>query len=373
MRLGIVAIGIGLLGLGATSRADGLRYDWRLEDGAEFDTNPSRAEHITGTVNAPIPPASPLTRLVVAGNLATPVGARNTLALSAALGGKWFTVDEARAANVLVVQASASDTLKLRDSTQASLAVSYYDVFQRRSTDLPDFRSAAPSLRLDQLFGHAVSVSAGAGYRWFAFKPDDAYSFRAPTASFALRQSLAGDVLDGGADWEWTAGGSVEARNFHGPACSATGCGAGSGPTLHHDRFWIGHAEIVRTGGFLLGLGAALHLNRSNSYGESLTRGLFHTRAVVLLPWQVSLSLLGELVVTHYRDPLTFLQPIVGLPSASIEDESRSTFRVELTRLFDGRFEVGARYVYYTNAPASGPVDYRRQTFLLYLAFLDER
>lgn len=373
MRLGIVVTWLSLLGLGATARADGLRYDWRLEDGAEFDTNPARAEHIAGTLNPPTPPASPLARLVAAGNLVAPLAAWNTLAASAALGGKWFTIDQARAANVLVIQSSLSDTLKLRDSTQASLAASYYDVFQRRSTDLPDFRSAAPSLRLDQQFGRAVFLSAGAGYRWFTFKPDDAYSFAGPTALFALRQSLPGDVLDGGADWEWTAGGSMEARNFHGPACSATGCGAGGSTAFHQDRFWVGHAEIVRTGGFLLGLGAALHVNQSNSYGESLTRGLFHVRTVVLLPWEMSLSALGEIVVTHYRDPVTFVQPIVGLPSASIEDESRSTFRAELTRAFEGRFEVGARYVFYTNAPASGPVDYRRQTFLLYIAFLDER
>ena len=69
---------------------------------------------------------------------------------------------------------------------------------------------------------------------------------------------------------------------------------------------------------------------------------------------------------------LTFAQPVAGLPSASIEDESRSTFRIELARLIEGRFELGARYVYYTSAPTSGALEYRRQTALLYLAFLDE-
>jgi hypothetical protein len=81
----------------------------------------------------------------------------------------------------------------------------------------------------------------------------------------------------------------------------------------------------------------------------------------------------GELVATRYQDPLTFLQPVAGLPSASIEDESRSTFRVDVARLFEGRFEVGARYVFYTSAPTASPVEYRRQTALLYIAFLDER
>jgi len=86
----------------------------------------------------------------------------------------------------------------------------------------------------------------------------------------------------------------------------------------------------------------------------------------------MSLSLRGELVATRYRDPLTFSQPVAGLPSASIEDESRSTFRIDVARLFEGRFELGARYVYYTSAPASAAVGFRRQTALLYIAFLDE-
>jgi hypothetical protein len=86
----------------------------------------------------------------------------------------------------------------------------------------------------------------------------------------------------------------------------------------------------------------------------------------------MSLSARGEVVATRYADPLTFAQPVAGLPSASIEDEARSTFRIDLARLFYGRFELGARYVYYTNAPTSGTLGYRRQTALLYLAFLDE-
>ena len=115
-----------------------------------------------------------------------------------------------------------------------------------------------------------------------------------------------------------------------------------------------------------------MHINQSNSYGEALMRGLLHVRAVVPLPWEISLSARAELVATWYRDPLTFLQPVAGLPSASIEDESRSTLRVEISRVFARHIELGARYVYYTSAPSSGAVDFRRQTALFYIAFLDE-
>ena len=381
MRLRIVAIlGCCLCGLGARTRAEPVRYDWRLEDGLEYDTNPSHTERVAGADAQPASPASLLARLVASGNLSAPLGTRNALALAGALGGKWFVDSGARADNVLVVQADATNTLLLGQRTQAALACAYYDVYQRRSFDLPDFRSTdlpdsrstAPSLRLDQGFARSVLASLGLGYRWFTFKPDHAYSFAAPTAFITIRHTLPGDLLKGGADWEWSAGGSIEARDFAGPACTSSGCGDNASAARHQDRFWIGHAEFSRTGSWLFGAGAALHVNQSNSYGEALVRGLLHVRTVIPLPLDLSLSARGEIIATRYAAPLTFAQPVAGLPGASIEDESRSTFRIDLARLFEGRFELGARYVYYTSAPTSGALGYRRQTVLLYLAFLDE-
>ncbi len=374
MRVRIVAIvGFCLCALVVKARADQVGYDWRLEDGFEYDTNPERAERIAGVDAGPSVPASLLARLVASGSLSTPLGRRNSLALSGAVGGKWFVGSEARADNVLVIQAAAAESLRLGRRTRAALMGAYYDVYQRRSFDLPDFRSTAPSLRLDQGIAKSLQASIGGGFRIFTFKPDHSYSFTSPTAFIAIRQVLPGDLLEGGADWEWSAGGSLEARDFVGPACSASSCADSAGAARHRDRFWIAHAEWSRTGSWLFGSGAALHVNQSNSYGEALVRGLFHVRAVIPLLWDLSLSARGEVVVTRYSDPLTFLQPVAGLPSASIEDEARSTLRLDLARLFEGRFEIGARYVYYTSAPTSGAVEFRRQTLLLYLAFLDER
>jgi hypothetical protein len=374
MRLRIAAmLGILLAVRSGEVCAEPVRYDWRIEDGVEYDTNPGRIERIEGSPSQSPPPGSALARVVVSGALAADLGERNTLALSAAFGGKWFARNEARAENVLVAQASASDSLRVARRTHGVAAMSYYDVFQRRSTELPDFRSLAPSLRLEQGLAKAMLVSLGGGYRWFTFKPDGAYSFRAPTAFLLLRHVLPGDLLAGGADWEWSAGGSLEARGFDGAACTSGGCNQASGGPRHRDRFWIAHAGFARTGAWLAGAGVAVHINQSNSYGEALQRGLLHVRAVVPLPWELSLSTRAEVVVTRYRDPLTFLQPVAGVPSASIEDESRSTLRVELSRMFENHIELGARYVYYTSAPSSGAIDFRRQTALFYIAFLDER
>ena len=357
----------------ASGRADPLRYDWRLEDGVEYDSTPGRIERIDGIPSQPVPPGSTLARVVASGALVADLGESNGLALSGAFGGKWFTQSQSRAENVMVVQAAASDMQRLWRRTAVAMAFSYYDVFQRRSTELPDFRSLAPSLRLEQGIADGLVISLGGGYRWFTFKPERAFSFRAPTAFFSIHHVLPGDLLAGGADWEWRAGGSLEARGFDGAACTASGCEQASGGARHQDRFWIGHAELSRTGSWLVGAGLAVHWNQSNSYGESLVRGLVHLRAVVPLPWELSVSMRAEVVATRYGDPLTFLKPVAGLPSASIEDESRSTLRVELSRLFAGHVELGARYVYYTSAPTSSAIDFRRQTALFYIAFLDEK
>jgi hypothetical protein len=371
LTFGLCALGFGLCALPA--HADPMHYDWRLEDGFEYDTNPARTESVSGTTIEPSVPASSLARVAMSGSLSAPLGESNLLAISGALGGKWFTGSVARAENVFVVQSSVSDMQRLASRTQLAVAASYYDVFQRRSSDLPDFRSLAPALRLEQGLGRSFSLALGGGYRVFTYKPYDAYSFVAPTAFFGLRRIIPGDLLESTADWEWSLTGSVEARDFHGPACTAIGCTDETGTPRHKDRFWIANAEISRTSRWLVGGGAALHVNESNSYGEALVRGLVHVRAVIPLPWQMSLSTRGELVASRYQDPLTFLQPVAGQLSASIEDESRSTLRVDVARIFEGRFEVGARYVFYTSAPTASAVEFRRQTALLYIAFLDER
>jgi hypothetical protein len=53
----------------------------------------------------------------------------------------------------------------------------------------------------------------------------------------------------------------------------------------------------------------------------------------------------------------------------NIEDEGRSTLRLELARPLGDRFDLGLRYTLFTSAPRSNEVRYERQTALLFLAF----
>jgi hypothetical protein len=368
-----------LLGARSWARADPARYDVRVELGTEYDTNPDRAEQVANSTS-PLPQAgpSPLARLVASGNWSSAIGKGGALALSGAMAGKRFVDQTARGDDVLVAQAGANGTLRVASRTVLGLAGSYYDAFQRGPIDRRDFRSLAPTLRIEQGFARAAQLTLGGGYRWFTFKPDDNFSFAGPTAFLAARQMFPGSLELGEADWEWTAGGSLEWRSFEGLACTNESCTTEASSQPHRlDRFWTSHIELTRTTTFLLGAGAALHLNQSNSRGEGLVRGVFHLRAVVPLPWELSLSSRADLSATHYWNSLLLAQvtqdPNAGAPLVSVEDENRSTLRIELARPLARGFEIGARYVLYTSFPGNGSVHYRRQTALLYLAVFDER
>lgn len=377
MRLTSTLAMLTLLCAGSWARADSARHDLRVELGTEYDSNPDRAEQVANSAPTLSPAgASPLARLVASGNWASALGQSGGLSLSGAVAGKRFFDQAARGDDVLIAQAGANGTLRVAGRTILGLAGSYYDAFQRGPVDPRDFRSLAPTLRIEQGFAQAAQLTLGGGYRWFTFKSDDNFSFAGPTAFLTARQMFPGNLERGGADWEWTAGASLEWRGFDGLACTNETCTpASSSPPDRVDRFWIGHVELTRTTTFLLGAGAALHLNQSNSRGEALVRGVFHLRTVVPLPWALSLSSRTDLVATHYQTsvPLAAQDPNAGAPLVSIEDENRSTLRIEVARPLAQGFEIGARYVLYSSFPGRGSVDYRRQTALLYLAVFDER
>ena len=336
----------------------------RVEVGGEYDTNATRVEQVTGL---PARQSSTVARLVGQGSYATRFADRYVLSLSAGVGGKRFSSPMVAGEDVLVIQ--TQDTLGLRLDERAFLFLSagYYDAFQRSHRESRAFRSISPMGRWERLLGDSSRLTLGAGFRDFVFKSDAAFSFRAPTFLAQFRQGWPGDVLSGSADWEWTGQGTLELRKFEGPACSVQAC-AGQ----QTDQFATGQVEVVRVGSLLLGGGLGFHLNRSNAFGQSLTRGVAHLRAVAPLPLSLSLSARLEAVRTQYREKVTVLVPVSGITSASIEDESRSSLRIELSRVFGDGLELGARYAYYTSAATSGGMEFHRQTILFYLAAIAE-
>ena len=223
-------------------------------------------------------------------------------------------------------------------------------------------------LQLDHRITDNAVLVAGAGYRWFVFKSDLDFDFQGPLATLDLR--WARESADGGADWELTGGAGVEWRAFAGAAATT---GTTSPPPRRarrhlRDRSPRPHARRQ----LLLGAGYALQRNDSNSYGDTVTRHVFTARLATPLP----LDLLPG--GARRADPRPL--PRHGDAGAwrtttgkllSIEDENRSSLRVDLSRALTDRLQLLARYTFYANEiGVSAPVaSYRRQTVLLSLAF----
>ena len=340
------------------------QYDVRVEVGGEYDTNAARVEQVA---DLPALQPSMLARLVGLGSYAARFADRYVLSLSGGVGGKRYSSSSVAGEDVLVIHTQDMLGVRLDERAFLYLSAGYYDAFQRSQRESRAFRSISPMGRWERLVGDSSRLALGVGFRDFVFKSDAAFSFRAPTFLAQFRQGWPGDVLSGAADWEWSAQGTLELRKFEGPACSVQACTG-----RQADEFATGQVEVVRVGRMLLGGGLGMHLNRSNAFGQSLTRGVAHFRAVVPLPLSLSLSTRLEAVRTQYSEKVTVLVPVSGQASASIEDESRSSLRFELSRMFGDGLELGARYAYYTSAATSGGMEFHRQTILFYLAAIAE-
>jgi hypothetical protein len=366
----------------ATAEApDDERYTLRAEAGLEIDSNAHRAEILTGAVNPPLV-ASALERLVLSWTLSDLIADGQAVALSATAAAKRFDAPAARDEDVAIAQSSAAWQRSLGAAGTLALSGAYYEAFQRPSADLTqasqrrDFRSLAPTVRLGLGLGDGLDLAAAVGYRWFVFKPDRDYDFAAPVAGLDLRWTR---QPEDGADWEATLGASVEHRTFGGPAltevCSppSTSGLPCSGRQTRVDDLLLAHLDAVRTGRVLVGAGYAFQANLSNSSGETVTRHFLSARLATALPLGLAFAARGELLLASYADQLPVGQLSPGSPFVSIEDENRSSVRIDLSRGLGDRLRAVARYTFYANEITAAPISYRRQTLLLSLTYSVEK
>jgi hypothetical protein len=362
------------------------RYSLRAELGPELDTNAHRTEivHVAGAVNPPIV-SSALGRAVLAGTLSDVVGDGHQVAMTATLAAKVFQNAAARDEDVGIAESTLMWRAPLGARSALALAGAYYEAFQREaeapiySFDRRDFRSTTPTLRLLRGLGEHAELGAGAGYRIFVFKPDRSYDFQAPTASLDLRWGR--ETEDGAADWELAIRAAYERRAFDSapfvePMCPTTGtCPPVVGTGTRLDHFATGAVDVARTGRVLVGAGYALHVNRSNSFGETVLRHFLTAHFAAALPLELYVALRAEILFARYADHVVVAQAdTVGRTFVSIEDENRNNVRVDLSRNLTDRLQLIGRYTFYSNELGAGSVvSYRRQTALLSLAFTIEK
>jgi hypothetical protein len=388
-----IAIAIGLaLGPRRARAADDAaspneHYTLRAELGPELDTNAHRTEivNVAGVSNPPLV-ASPLARGVLAASLSDVVADGQLVAMSATLAAKVFEKSAARDEDVGIAETTILWRVAVGDRGAIALSNAYYEAFQREAPapvygyDRRDFRSLSPALRYLHALGDHADWGVGAGYRLFVFKPDRSFDFQAPTATLDLR--WARETADGGADWETAFHASYERRAFDGHPFVAGPCPLGetcppvSGTGDRLDHFATGSVELSRTGRVLVGAGYALHVNLSNSFGETVTRHFVTARFAAALPLDLFVSARAEILFARYADEVVVAQAegaAAGRTFVSIEDENRNNARLELSRNLGDRLQLLARYTFYANELGAGDVTYRRQTALLSLAFILEK
>jgi hypothetical protein len=384
-KIGMV-FGVVLAVLHGTARAeadgapDTERSTLRAEVGLEYDSNAHRTEIIAGADNPPIV-ASPLERLVLAGTLSDQVAEGQLLTLGATAAGKLYDARAATDEDVAIAQSSIAWAKTLGPRATLTLLGAYYEAFQAPAKNLVDaserrdFRSLASTVQLGWVPAERFDLSLIAGYRNFLFKPDRDDDFNAPTAAAELRWTR--QISD--ADWEVSAGSAFEHRTFGGPAlfaCPLVMTGGGDGGLFacassdtRHDDFLMSHLDLLRVGAVLSGVGYALLYNRSNSYGETVIRHIATARFAGLLPGGFTLAARGELLFAFYSQPVPIGTVAVGNSFSSVEsidNENRSSVRIDLSHDLGDRLRLVARYTFYVNEIANAsPISYQRQTLLL--------
>jgi hypothetical protein len=395
--LALVAVLVAVGGARAQPKADDgagdadastARWTLRGELGGEIDTNAHRTERVNApdVTNPPIV-VSPLARGVLSGSLTDVVGAGHQVAFSATLAGKVFTNSEARSEDVGIAESTGFWRAPLGARSSLMLAAAYYEAFQRDrfqadySTERRDFRSVTPTLRVARVVGEA-ELALGAGYRTFVFKPDHTYDFQGPTAAFDAR--WARETADGAAEWDALFRLAYERRAFEslafvegsGGCITNPFCPPTSGTALRRDDFITTGVEASRTGRVLMAAGYALHLNLSNSFGETIIRHFGIARFAAELPWDFYLAARIEILVARYTDGIIVAQnnaAQTGRPFITIEDENRNSARAELSRNVGDRLQLALRYTFYANELGSNDSTYSRHTALLTCSFTLEK
>jgi len=359
---------------------DNEHYTLRAEAGVEFDSNAHRTEQIRNT-QLPAKTRSFLQRFVLSSQYSDVVAPGHVVAWSATAAGKVFDANDARSEDVAIAQSSLSWRAAVGRGMLLTPAAAYYEAFQGTGVipaERRDFQSIAGSLELRAPVNERIDIGVVGGYRWLVFKPNQDFDFNGPTGAVNLRWGLPSEAA---ADWDAGISAAIENRRFAGPALVSP-CNPPStdllpcfGTNRRVDNLIMTRVDVSRTGLVLAGLGYAFHYNDSNSVGETVMRHFASARFASALPWRLYVAARADLLFAFYSERVavgTVTSP--GSPYATIEDENRSSARVDVSRDIGEHWRIFARYTFYANElGANSPLTYRRHTALLSAAFALEK
>lgn len=327
---------------------DGRRVAGTLRAGAEYDDNVFRAEgedRVGGF----------LSRYFAALDLATASTGSSVASASFAHGGKFFFDNEHGAADTLLSQAQLGYRVRFVRPfglfAQADLRDRTERILKR------DYTTGGISGGVESQLGR-MSLRAGGGGRFFAFKPN-------PEASSANIEGLASvgvEVVNGVTA---SIGYTIARRAFGTDRFVRDGEEVlAIRGDLRRDMFHTGRVGVAWRAKLLVAeLSYSFAHNTSNSFGQGLTRHGVDLTVTAPLPWELFVSAHLELQRTTYDDQVridaTFL----------VDEDNRNAGVLSLVRALGEHWEVEARYSVYLQEFGVGGA-YTRQTIFLAGAYV---
>lgn len=336
---------------------DGVSGTFRL--GAEYDSNALRRElgetGETGESGEGRRLGDGLGRyfLSVDGDMEAGRGSRVHLSLQQ--GGKLFWSDSE--ADALLTEVDLGWTHRLGRGLQLSLSAGVKDRLERESRQ--DYNRGGARVGLAGRAGPVFGRVEG-GWQYFAFRPNPASSSHGPLGSATAGVQVADPV-------RLRAQYTIAHRMFE----SIRFVLNPEAEVVQRDRSGTQRRDllhVLRMGGIYRGpliVEAAylLLLNRSNSYGQAMTRHGVELDATAPLPWRLYLSVRGRLQWTFYE------QPIFLSADFRVDEDNRNALTVSLTRVIGEHWEIEGRYRLFIEEFGAGS-DYRRQTGFLGVGYV---
>jgi len=364
-----------------------VRFGLTLSLGPEYDSNANRAEVVANAESPDHPTGSFLLRTTGNAHLLWRDGA-NILRVNAGIGGKLYFNPDVFDQDVLALQLSAEDRVRVAPFLHLALVGDYYDAWQLDVAPYRhfDFRSGAALARvyfLDPL----GEVALSGGYRGFQYKPDPYFDFQAAQATaYAIARTHFGPNEDHELDVAATYhlerryfSGVVEEFQQNNETDPMLRCAYGheildrclvAGTDMRADWFQEMGLELTYVGPLLAAAGYGIQLNQSNSFGQSLLRQLVTVKISYRLPWNLYATVKAQLYITKYLDPVLLDRVVNTQTFITIEDENRNAVIVDLERPFVGKgLAINARYSVYTNELSASPVSFLRQVVYLGLTY----
>lgn len=329
-----------------TQQENSSRYALSARLGLEYDDNPLRQEGYTGRGDG-------LNRYLLGLDILTDLEGPGQVLLSLRHGGELYFLEPDARAFLTEVRASLLFGLPFRLRLQLR-----GDLKDRiESASIRDYTRGGTELRLSRRFG-LLHLQTGAGLRYFSFKPTPASSNQGPRAQASASLETFPDLyIEAGATRVW--------RNYKSRAWIVEGDRfiPNQEGDLRSDRFDVLHATLRYEGDFTTSLGYLYARNRSNSYGQELTRHGLVATATAPLFWDLLLSGRGEVQRTRYEDPVVIDEIFF------LDEENRNSFAIALARPLFGDFELEARYsLFLQEFGIDGR--YQRQLFGLSLVYV---